>query len=80
VDLGQLKADMHTALPRCTLEAEANFFLIRLLRHWWQLQEVSAQDQLQSAEWAVVPSHSTSDPLQLLHITRNVKTFDSTDK
>jgi hypothetical protein len=80
VDLGQLEADVHTALPRRTLEAEANFFLIRLLRHWWQLQEISTQDQLQSTEWAVVPPHSTSDPLQLLRATPNVKTFDSTGK
>jgi hypothetical protein len=71
---------VHAAFPCLTLEAEANFFLIRLLRHWWQLQEVSAQNQLQSAEWAVVPSHSTSDLLQLLYATPNVKTFDSTDK
>jgi len=80
VDLVQLEADVHTALPRRTLEAEANFFLIRLLRHWWQLQEVSAQDQLQSAEWAVVPPHGTSDPLQLLRATPNIKIFDSKDK
>jgi hypothetical protein len=80
MDLRQLEADVHTAFPRRTLEAEADFFLIRLLHHWWQLQEVSTQDQLQSSKWAVIPSHCTSDPFQFLCATPYVKTFVSTNK
>jgi hypothetical protein len=80
MDLGQLKADMHTALPCWTLEAEAGFFLIGLLHYWWQLQEVSTQDQLQSTKWVIISSHCTSNPLQLLYVTPYVKTLDSMRK